>query len=101
MGKDLYKDNHNPETAEVNELPAEQSSHTRVVWSMHQDVTLTSDDDTNMSVSENDWETISDYYSESEEDSLPGFIVRSLVDSDSDDDYYIKIMEDSLSDDGF
>ena len=53
-----------------------------------------------MSVS--DWETIRDYYSESDDDSLPDLIVRRIVDSDSDNDSSIESMEENEeSDDDF
>ena len=69
-------------------------------WCIHQDVEIISDDDsldTNRSVSESDWETISDYYSESEDDFLPDLLIIRLVAGDSDDDSSIESMEDSLS----
>ena len=70
-------------------------------WCVYQYVEIISDEDsldTNRSVSDSDWEIISDYYSESEDDSLHDLIIIRLVDSDSDDDYSIDSMGDSLSD---
>ena len=59
--------------------------------------------DKNKSVSVSYWETISNYYSESDDDSLPNLLIRWLLDSDNDDSS-IKSMEDDLgnkSDDDF
>ena len=45
-------------------------------------------------MSENDWETISDYYSELDGNSLLSLVVRSLIeDSDSDEDEEISSVE--------
>ena len=64
-------------------------------WCIHQDFEIISDEDsldTNRIVSVSDWERISNYYNESEDDSLPDLIIRRLVDSNSDDDSSIESM---------
>ena len=105
-GKELYKENYSQETTvEVGKIQVKQSSHNRVGWCIHQNVEIICYEDsleTNKSVSVSDWETISNYYSESENDSLPGLVLRRLVNSGINDYSSIESTEENEeSDDDF
>ena len=57
---------------------------------------LIPDEDSNKSVSITYWDTTDDYFSESDDDSLPNLLIRGVVDSDGDDSS-IESMGDDLS----
>ena len=100
-GKVLYKENHAQEATveadEIDKLQIEQNSHNRIGWCIHQDVELISDEDSNKSVSVSYWDTTDDYFSESDNDSLPNLLIRGLVDSDDDDSSIESMGDDYLS----
>ena len=93
------KDNHSQESSKVDEdSPDEQQerSHTQVGWSWHQeDILITSEDDTSISVSGD--EVNKEFYSDSsDDDSLPSLLVSRFIAESSDKDY--NFIDDESSD---